>query len=764
MRVCRWLLLILCIFTCFLFIPIEKTTQNLSLRPEGSPRLRGPSEASRWRMRVMRDEYGRIAPDGRLNALDDLQTNLNQQNVQAARALIWTAQGPVDRSGRIRAMVIHPKDPNILWAAAGSGGIWKSEDAGETWKPLTDHLGLPAGSLIMDPQNPDILYFGTGERFHSGGPGAGIYVTRDGGTSWKLLSGTKGWRYIPSIAICPTDSKLLLVAVADLDFPVRSGVYRSTNGGNTWSRVLHGNFFTPSSIQFKPLSGTRVLLAMREGLFPSGESRIMVSNDAGLTWQRSSGIGTTQFTRYEIAFAPSNPNVVYALSNQGVFRSTDAGEFFEQRSPRLDIGVVSWAAMIWVSPTDPNFLLAGGVDLARSRDGGTTWQELDYYDIHDRDVGHLDHQQAIADPRFGKSGNRSVYVLNDGGIDRFDDVSSRTFGRKRTTSLDHGMQTTEYYAVTGRSSDGLLLGGTQDRGMIRGKLTSKASDWAMGGDGACAILDPTATEFQYGCGQLLWIVRMEPNGPIGLTNDLIDSIPPDGQIRANFIAPVMLDPNEPKRMFAGGMSLWRSENVRKATHDPGERATWSEMKQPLPRGDGFDDRGFISSFAIAKGNSNQIWVGHNDGRIFHSRNALHATPAWETIDDNREMNPLPNRWPTRILIDRSNRNRVFIAFGGFTRDNLWVTTNGGKTWRSASGSTPSALPAAPIWSVVQHPKTAKTIVAGTEVGVYVSNDLGNKWTALRAPFTAAAQDLAFLHGSSILLVGTFGRGLWTINL
>ena len=243
---------------------------------------------------------------------------------------------------------------------------------------------------------------------------------------------------------------------------------------------------------------------------------------------------------------------------------------------------------------------------------------------------------------------------------------------------------------------------------------------------------------------------------------------PDGQliadVRANFIAPVLLDPNRSSRMIAGGAALWRSDNVKKATNNPGERAKWVSIKPALLRAFQGDDGHLISAIAVAAGNSDDIWVGHNDGRLFRTRNGLATTPAWETIDDNNAMDPLPNRWPSRIVIDSSNRRRVYIAFGGFTAGNVWRTDDGGNSWRNASGNGPSALPSAPIWSLTQHPQKSNTIIAGSEVGVFISNNNGASWSAIRAPFTAAAQDLNFLQGSSTLLVGTFGRGLWTVEL
>jgi photosystem II stability/assembly factor-like uncharacterized protein len=729
---------------------------------------RGEEEATRWRERAMRDEYGRLPEDGRLKALQQLEENLAYTNARkmpkSIETPVWTAQGPTDRGGRARALVIHPQESQILWAATGSGGIWKSEDGGSSWRPLNDRLGLPAGSLAIDPRNPDILYFGTGERFHSGGPGAGIFKSRDGGTSWQRLASTRLWRYVPSIAISPANSNVLLAAVADPEFPARSGVFRSSNGGQTWKRVLQSTFFTPSVLIFQPRSGSRILLAVRDGLFPSGEAKVMLSDDGGVTWRRSGGLGTMQFTRYEIAYSSSQPQVAYAISREGTFRSDDGGASFVQRSTVANFGLVNYASMLWVSPTNPNFLLAGGVSIARSRDGGITWERLDYFDERNRDVGHADYQAAIADVGFNGTSNRRVYILNDGGIDRINDVLARPLAPRHAVSLDRGMQTTEFYAVAGRQKDGLLLGGTQDRGVIQTRVNAARSTLAVGGDGACSLIDPADGRYLYGCAQFLWIDRIQPKGLIGLTNDLPDSNPVNVEQTANFIAPVLLDPNAPFRMLGGGVSLWRSENVRNATHQPGHRAVWVAIKPPLQSAFPGDDSHLISAIAIAKGDSNNIWVGHNGGRLFHTANGLAAAPGWDAIDDNASHNPLPNRWPNRIVVDVSNRRRVYVAFGGFVRNNVWRSDDGGMTWHSASGHIPTALSAAPVWSLVQHPQESNTLVAGTEVGVFITRNAGASWTAIRAPFTAAAQDVSFLQGSTTLLVGTYGRGLWTIDL
>jgi photosystem II stability/assembly factor-like uncharacterized protein len=725
----------------------------------------GPAPATRWRERVMRDERGRLAVDGRVRALRQRDAQLTRWHERSSRLLeepVWTARGPLTRGGRARALVVHPDRPEVLWAAAGSGGIWKSEDAGGTWRPLTDSLGLPAGCLVMDPRDPDRLYFGTGERFHAGGPGAGIYLSRDGGESWKRLEATRRWQYVTAIAISPQSPDVLLAAVDDLERRQRSGVYRSTDAGSSWTRVLKGVRLTPVTVAYQPGNASRVLVSSQEGPRSGIESLVRYSDDGGLTWQRSSGLGTINlFSRYEIAFAPSAPQTVYAAATEGVYRSDDGGVSFVQVSSQ-GLGRVVWASILWVSPSDPQLLYSGGVGLRRSFDGGATWKPVEYWDIDRRDVGYPDYQAVVADPGYDGVGNRRIYLLNDGGIDRFDDARAEPLSSRDAVSLDRGMQTTEYYAAAGRARDGLLLGGTQDRGVLRGRSRSEKTVVEVAGDGACGVIDPERSRYLYGCGQYLYILRLTPSR-VYLTYDLPDAHPQE-EIRANFIAPLLLDPNDAGRMLAGGASLWRSENVRRATNEPGEHAVWKEIKPALPSLGPGDDRFFISAIAVAEGDPELVWVGHNDGRLFRTRNGLAKRPAWEAVDGNDAIDPLPARWITRVAIDRADPDRVFVALGGFRRDNLWRTDDGGDTWQRSVGRSRSKLPSAPVWSLVQHPDRSDTWVAGTEVGLYVSEDGGQTWSAVPSPIAAAAQDVGFLQGSTTLLVATFGRGLWTVEL
>ncbi|MCG3123513.1 MAG: hypothetical protein GIKADHBN_01933 [Phycisphaerales bacterium] len=204
-------------------------------------------------------------------------------------------------------------------------------------------------------------------------------------------------------------------------------------------------------------------------------------------------------------------------------------------------------------------------------------------------------------------------------------------------------------------------------------------------------------------------------------------------------------------MLAGGRSLWRSTNVKAAT------PSWFSIK---PAG---DDN--ISAIAIARTDSNVVWVAQNNAKLFKTSNGLATSPTWTTIDDNGTLNPLPNRYITRIVIDPASASTVYVALGGFSPDNLWRTTDGGTTWTDVTGSGPTGLPDAPIRGLARHPSKPGWLYAGTEVGIFASTDDGATWSTTNdGPANVSVDELVFMSNSTTLLAATHGRGLFTANI
>jgi hypothetical protein len=220
---------------------------------------------------------------------------------------------------------------------------------------------------------------------------------------------------------------------------------------------------------------------------------------------------------------------------------------------------------------------------------------------------------------------------------------------------------------------------------------------------------------------------------------------------ANFIAPFIIDPNESNRLLAGARSLWVTNSARKSNKEGGP--SWAAIKTPA----GTTRSNNISAIAVAKGNSNIIWVGHNNGDVFTTTNGLASSPAWTKVDDGSPA--LPNRFVTRIVVDPNDSRTAYAMFGGFSANNLWRTSDGGATWASVTGQ----LPQAPIETLAIHPRNSKWLYAGTEVGIFTSEDSGTTWTVPQdGPANVSVKELFWLGAK--LHAATFGRGLYSIDI
>jgi hypothetical protein len=364
------------------------------------------------------------------------------------------------------------------------------------------------------------------------------------------------------------------------------------------------------------------------------------------------------------------------------------------------------------------------------------------------DQPHPDEHCIVPDPGFNGTSNKKVYVCNDGGIFRTDDIT--TAGTSSGwVNLNHGYQTTQYYGAVGNGTTGLIYGGLQDNGSLTLPGTSSTANLTFGGDGGFTVIDSTDENYAYGEYTSLQLHRTTNHGA---SAQYIWQGLPDAGTNANFIAPFILDPNNQSRMLAGGRSIWRSDNVK-----TGNPPSWVSIR---PAGSDV-----ISALAIAESNSNIIWAVQNDGKIYKTNNGLDGVPIWQTIDDNASPNPLPNRYPTRIVIDKDNPNIVIVAFGGFNDGNLQRTIDGGQNWADITGTGTSGLPFAPIRGVARHPSDPNSLYVGTDVGIFASADKGLTWSTMNeGPASVAVDELTFMKNSTTLLAATHGRGVWTIRL
>ena len=759
-----------------------------------------PRAREAFRVMAQKDDTGNVRPEGLNNAIRQL-TSTRLRRVAAATTaglptgpamspgrLIappptaglgpagvgWTALGPGNIGGRTRGIVVHPANPATMWAASSGGGVWRTDNAGIAWQPVDDFMAnLATCCLIIDPTNPDILYAGTGEGFSNVDAlrGAGIFRTVDG-MSWQQLpaTATPDFHYVNRLAIS-RDGRVLLAATPQ-------GIFRSADDDRTtWASTLAEAI---ADVDFHP---TSVDKAIAGGL---NNGRAYFSEDGGSTWAPAAHQGVWS-GRVEVTYALNNPDIVYASVNVNggeIWRSSDGGRTYAKRASTRPDGVAArylgdqgwYDNVIWAGdPTNANFVIAGGIDLWRSTNGGSTLIDISTW--WDPRSAHADHHCIVGHPGFNGTTNRRAFFGCDGGVYTTADV--RSVGNNAQLPRVNGWvelintySVTQFYGGAGNAGSGVIIGGAQDNGTIACHPAGGSEQWRtiFGGDGGWCAADPTDPTVFYGEYVFLNIHR---NTDGATTDDLegnryisgqfwnesqrrwdwkqIPFMIPDAKNRqALFIAPFILDPNAPNRLLAGGVSLWRT-NDAKTPNTPSTGPSWSAIKPSAGPP--------ISAIAIATGNSNIIWVGHTGGQVFKTANGLAASPIWQRVDHTGPSPLTPQRYCTGITIDPVNPDVVYVTFGGYVSSNVWKTIDGGQSWTDLGGT----LPDAPARALAVHPRRTEFVYAGTEVGVFASEDAGATWSPTNeGPTNCSVDDLFWMHER--LVAVTHGRGMFEIDL
>ncbi len=770
----------------------EDEEEELEERRE-KERAEFADEAAEFRNLQLRDEKREVPLDGMEKAREQLkamQAAQQKRSIEAGKPeglsvagiepADWVWQGPGNIGGRVRSMLVHPVNTNTMWIGSVGGGIWKTVNAGTTWFPVNDFLAnLAVSTMVIDPTNPNIMYAGTGEGMGNTDAlrGDGIYKSTDGGFNWNQLPQTKisdpvvcpagvpcPWLFVNRLTISPDGSTILAAT--------NSAIRRSTDGGATWTRVTDDADKVFYDVDFAP-TNSQLAIAGADG-------SAAFTTDGGQTW------GASDFTpdiaageRVEIAYAPSSPNIIYASVDRNggeVFRSTDGGQTFAVvNTGTMFLGTQGfYANIIWVNPQDPAFVIVGGLDLWRSTDSGQNFAQISRWQSPANVSPHADHHMIVAAPGFNNTTNKNVYFGNDGGIYRASDVS--TVGQTTGwTNLNNGLGITQFYSAAANSA-GLIIGGTQDNGNLRSDPVG-FSGWTdfTGGDGGFVAADPTNVNYFY-TEYIRLTIQRSTNAGGSASFIYCDPVPAAygpctgtgimdagrGKAFANFIAPFILDPNEPNRMLAGGINLWRSNNI-KAAGIP----SWSAVKSPVaprptpPPGPDPTPTPLptppISAISVAQAGSDFVVVGHNDGQIYLSQDGTAAVPTWNRID-----NGTPERYLTRLAIDETHSPRwIYATFGGFSADNVYRTEDLGTTWTDITGAGVTGLPEVPVRSIVVNPANPNRIYVGTEIGMFASEDAGVTWLLPQdGPANVSVDELFFNQGK--LVAATHGRGVYKI--
>ncbi len=688
------------------------------------------------------------------------------------------AIGPAAMSGRIAAVDAVASNPNVMYVGAATGGVWKSSDGGLTFKPIFDKEKVASvGAVAVSPVNPDLVWVGTGEGNprNSASVGWGVWKSLDGGESWRHL-GLEATERIHRIVLHPSDPNVAYVAALGRmwgENPER-GVYKTTDGGTTWQRVLFVNERTGcADLVMDPKNPDKLFAAMWEyrrwpWWFRSGGpgSGLYVTYDGGSSWKRlgpPEGLPKGELGRIGLGICRDHPEVVYALveaERNVLLRSSDGGRSFRTVNEGSRVGNRPfYYADIYVDPVWPNRIYDLATRLAVSEDGGATFTTLAPF----RSI-HSDYHAMWINPR----DPNHLIVGNDGGVA----VSHDRGGSWRFVP---NLPLAQYYHVNvDMDTPYNVYGGLQDNGSWRGP----SAVWERGGirnhhwqevgfgDGFDVVPDPEDSLRGYSMSQGGYLRRY--NLRTGELKDIRPAGPPGVPLRFNWNAALAQDPFEPAVIYYGSQFVHRSRDRGQSWEiiSPDlttNRPEWQKQRDSgglTPDVTGAENYTTITAIAPSPVARGVIWVGSDDGRLHVTRD---GGGTWTSVENNIKGVPA-NTWIPHIEASRHAAGRAYVVFDDHRRSNwtpyVFVTDDYGANWRN--------LASRDLWGyclvVEEDPVDPRLLFLGTEFGLYVSQDGGASWWRFTHGLpTAAVMDLVLHPREHDLVIATHGRSLYILD-
>lgn len=688
--------------------------------------------------------------------------------------------GPAIAGGRVSAVVGVSGDPNTYYVGAAAGGVFKTTDGGITWKAVFQKEPVASiGDIALAPSNPNVVWVGTGEANPRNDvmDGAGVYVSSDAGRSWRF-AGLRDSGQISRVIVSPQNPNVAFVAALGKVWGpnAQRGVFRTDDGGKTWKKVLYVDDSTGAADLVMQPGNPEVLYAAMWHFrrypwnFINGgaSSGIYRSTDGGDTWKKlTEGLPTGPIGRIGLAVAPSNPNHVYALidANKGMlWQSTDAGDHWTAVSDNhaYDVRPFYFSHLV-VSPVDENKVYFLSFSLWESDDGGKT--------AHIADHGvHVDHHAIWIDP---KNPNRIIQG-NDGGA--FLSVD----GAKSWRFLD-GLPIEQFYQVAKDSDQPFhLCGGLQDNNAWCGPSSDLGrhgvtnAEWSsvVGGDGEYAVPAPSDPDIIYADAQEAYIERLDKRTHLSLFARPFlpnaEQQPPSAlKYRFNWTSPIAVDRHDPNQVYVGGNVLFQSSDGGRTWHPISGDLTRNDKSKQQAAGEpiGHDlssaeNYDTILSISIARTDPKVIWVGTDDGYVQVTRD---GGKTWTNVTPHISGAP---EWARvyQIGVSPFDAGTAYLSFDahmlGDRKPYVYKTSDYGQSWQNIS----NGLPDSPVFVVREDPNLKGFLVLGNDRGLYYSRDAGGHWQQLKANFpTAPVFDLKFDNKTHDLIVATHGRGLFVFD-
>jgi hypothetical protein len=668
----------------------------------------------RWfyEQRMFPNNY--IPSDAYGKAYEQKEAMRNNLGFAFDNAVTWTNIGPTsgfypgytDISGRTTTVKYDPVNPNIIYIGAAYGGVWKSTNGGTNFTQLTDfEVSLSSGSITIDPANTNIIYYGTGEATYSGASyyGRGILKSTNGGATWtNYTSGLPTSTYCSRIVIRPGFPSQIFAAMGT------SGLYKSTDAGVTWVQVVAGRC---DDVLFAP-NGTNAYIA-------GSGTGYRTSVDGGVTFTPNATL--TMGTRNHIAICRNTPSVLYCAIYSGsaitTWKSTNSGADFTQIAvgTNFDGGQAWYDFYMHVNPFDPNYAYVGSIDIWRTTNGGTSFENITFG--YSGGVVHVDQQNMDLNP----VNSNELFAVNDGG------VWKSTNRGTNWINLNSGLTLTQFYRIAADPSNvNHVMGGTQDNGTQR---TLGTINWtsAFGGDGGEVCFHLQNSQYILGETQNNGVRRSSNGGSSwqSATSGLSGS--------GSWVGPLISHPTSTGIFYTARQQVFR-------TTDWG--ASWTAISSGTS--------GTIRELAISRTNPS-IMYATSGSQVYKS------TDGGTTFTN--VTSGLPGRTITSVYVHHDSSSVAAITFSGFGAGKVYRTTNGAASWINISGN----LPDSPTNDVlIYHPGISTSIYyAAMDIGVFFTNNYGTTWTELADGLpNTVSMHLDYHRATNRLRIGTHGRGVW----
>ena len=703
-------------------------------------------------------------PAARMRSWDQ-HVKLKEESI--FKDLKWQAVGPRLQGGKIESIWSPRSLKSTLYVGVGSGNLWKTENNGTAWEPIFDNESTNAVSVVTGcEKDPNLIWVGTGERHlaRSSFAGTGVFKSTDAGKTWRNM-GLHDSHHIGRIVMDPRNPDVVYVAALGHQYTYNEerGVFKTTDGGKSWKKILYISekagvvdlAMDPSDNQTLYAASWECDRKAWNHIAAGPGSGIHKTTDAGNSWKRlTNGLPQGERVgRMGIAIAPSNPQIIYILadSREGrVFRSDNKGENWRRADKGEVKATIGWDfCLIHVLPDNPDEIFVLGNTLLYSSDGGGTFTNRSekvtpLLACDDKNVRgpHCDNHALWIDP---DDPNR-VMLGTDGGLYISND-------RARQWIHMNNLPIAEFYAISVDTATPYhIMGGTQDNGALRGTAKPMAPDkehWQRipnaGGDQYVTRADPDNPDTIYAEGMFGNMARhdLKTGKSVGIQ---------PGKQRSNWVTPFILSHYNSQTLYMGGDKVFKSENrgdqwiciSPDLTTNPGP-----EKRGNVPYGTITD----ISESALQKG---LLYVGTDDGQVHVTRD---DGASWQKIQQG-----LPDKWVSRVVASKHDVGTVWVSLTGYREDDfekyLYMSTDFGKTWKSVAGNLPSEA----INVIREDPSDKDILYVGTELGVYCSLDRGKTWHSLcnHLP-TTPVHDIAIQAREGALVIGTHGRSAFVLD-